>query len=286
MTLQEMRKMEESPSFSTDGMLIAEWNGEPAGMVNAYVDKLREEKKGFIQWLGVLPKFRGNGIAKQLVKKALESLKQKGMQTAETWAQTDRKACTHIFESFGFKQVRATNMMSRSLTAILSNIEENREVNIREAKLSSNTEIKLINWLNNEVFKDHFNYRPKPIEETRYVLLELPWFQNQTAFFALLQNRPVGFVVAGIDEGLNKEKNVKYGWILYIGILKPYRRKGIGTSLMLHAMRLLKAYGMEDALLYVDDLNSTNAMKLYEKLGFKTLRKNIIYQLSLTNLFL
>lgn len=145
--------MEESPSFSTDGMLIAEWNGEPAGMVNAYVDKLREEKKGFIQWLGVLPKFRGNGIAKQLVKKALESLKQKGMQTAETWAQTDRKACTHIFESFGFKQVRATNMMSRSLTAILSNIEENREVNIREAKLSSNTEIKLINWLNNKFSK-------------------------------------------------------------------------------------------------------------------------------------
>lgn len=282
MTLEEMRKMEESPSFSTDGILIAEWNGEVAGMVNAYVDKLREEKKGFIQWLGVLPKFRGNGIAKQLVKKALESLNQKGMQTAETWAQTDRKACTYIFESFGFKQVRATSMMSKSLTAIPSDIEENKEISIREAKLSDNKDVKLINWLNNEVFRDHFNYRPKPIEETRYMLLELPWFQNQTAFFALLQNQPVGFVAVGVDEGLNREKNVKYGWILDIGVLKPHRRKGIGTSLMLHAMRLLKAYGMEDALLYVDDLNPTNAMKLYEKLGFKTIRKNIVQQLSLT----
>jgi ribosomal protein S18 acetylase RimI-like enzyme len=38
-------------------------------MVNAYVDKLREERKGFIQWLGVLPKFRGKGIAKNLWKR-------------------------------------------------------------------------------------------------------------------------------------------------------------------------------------------------------------------------
>jgi len=38
---------------------------------------------------------------------------------------------------------------------------------------------------------------------------------------------------------------------------------------------------MEQVLLYVDDMNPTNAIKLYEKLGFKALRKSIIYQLSL-----
>jgi mycothiol synthase len=281
MTLEEMKKMEESPSSNTDGMFIAEWNGETAGMINAYVDKLREEKKGFIQWLSVLPKFRRNEIAKQLVKKAIESLTQRGMKTAETWAQTDREACMHIFESFGFKQTRSTSIMKNNLSTIPSDIGENEKINIREAQLSDNNEIKLINWLNNEVYKEQFNYRPKPIEETKYVLLELPWFQNQTAFFALLENQPVGFVLSGIDEGLNKEKNVKYGWILDVGVLKLHRREGIGTSLMLHAMHLLKKGKMEDALLYVDDLNPTKAIKLYEKLGFKTLRKSIIYQLSL-----
>lgn len=282
MTLEEMRKMEESPSFNTDGMLIAEWNGETAGMINAHVDKLREEKKGFIQWLSVLPKFRGKGIAKQLVKKAIESLRQRGMETVETWAQTDRVACVHIFEGFGFKQARSTSIMKGSLNAIPSMIKGNEKITIREAQLNANSEIELINWLENEAFKDHFNYRPKPIEETRYVLLELPWFQNQTVFFALVQNQPVGFVAVGIDEGLNKEKNVRYGWVLDIGVLKPHRQKGIGTSLMLHAMRLLKTLEMEDVLLYVDDLNPTNAKKLYEELGFQTLRKNIIYHLSLT----
>lgn len=281
MTLEEMKKMEEAPSFNVDGMFIAEWNGETAGMINAYIDKLREEEKGFIQWLGVLPKFRGKGIAKKLVEKALESLKQRGMKVAETWAQTDRKGCVHIFESFGFKQERVTSMMKSNLDFIPSNTGENKEISIREARLRDDSEIALINWLDNEVFKEHFNYRPKPIEETRYVLLEMPWFNKQTAFFAVLENQPVGFVAVGIDEGLNSEKNVRYGWILDIGVLKPNRQKGIGTTLMLEAMRLLKTQEMEDALLYVDDMNPTNAIKLYEKLGFKIMRKNIVYQLPL-----
>jgi mycothiol synthase len=281
MTLEEMKKTEEAPSFNADGMFIAEWNGETAGMINAYIDKLREEEKGFIQWLGVLPKFRGKGIAKKLVEKALESLKQRGMKVAETWAQTDREGCVHIFESFGFKQERVTSMMKSNLDFIPSNIGENKEISIREARFRDDSEIALINWLDNEVFKEHFNYRPKPIEETRYVILEMPWFNKQTAFFAVLENQPVGFVAVGIDEGLNSEKNVRYGWILDIGVLKPNRQKGIGTRLMLEAMRLLKTQEMEDALLYVDDMNQTNAIKLYEKLGFKIMRKNIVYQLPL-----
>lgn len=280
-TLEEMNKMEESPSFNMDGMFIAEWNGKTAGMVNAFVDKQREERKGFISWLGILPEFRGRGIAKKLVAKALESLRERRMEVAETAAQTDREACIHLYESFGFKRIRATSMMKRSLSSISFNIPESAEIRIREAQLTDSTEIALINRLNNEVFKEHFNYRPKTIEETRYVLLELPWFQNQTAYLALFQNQPVGFVAVGIDEGLNVEKNVKYGWILEIGVLKPNRKKGVGTRLMLQGMNLLKAQGMESALLYVDDLNPTNAMKLYEELGFAAARKYIVYELSL-----
>jgi mycothiol synthase len=250
-------------------------------MVNAYVDKLREERKGFIQSLGVLPKFRGKGIAKKLVEKALESLKSRGMEIAETWAESDREACVHIFESFGFKNVRTTSMMKRSLRNIMSNIGENMNVTIRDAKLNNEEDIKLLNKLDNEAFKEHFNFRPRTIEETKYALLESPWFQRQKWFFAVLDDQPVGYAGVGVDEGLNKEKNLRWGWILDIGVLKPFRWKGIGKRLMLHGMQLLKSFEMEDALLYVDDLNPTNAIKLYEFLGFKVLRKNIVYQLSL-----
>jgi mycothiol synthase len=281
MTLEEMVKTEEHPAFTTEGIFIVEWNGETAGMVHAYVDKLREDQKGFIQSLGVLPEFRGKGIARKLVENAIESLKQRGMKLADAWAQTDREACIHLFESFGFKQVRATSMMKRALSNTPSDTGENEEISTREMRLKDDNDIALANRLENEAFKEHFNFRLRTIEETKYTLQEIPWFQDQAGLFALLGGQPVGYVITGIDEGLNKEKNLKYGWILDIGVLKPYRRRRIGTSLMLGAMQRLKDQGMEDAVLYVDDMNPTGAFRLYEKLGFKVARKSIIYQLKI-----
>ena len=281
MTLEEMEKVEKSPTFDVDGFFIAEWNGETAGMVHAYVDKFREERKGFIQSLGVLPKFRQKGIARKLVRKAIDSLKQRGMKTAEAWAQSDREGCEHLYESFGFRQARVISMMKRGLTNVPYNVGENREAKIRSMKMVDEEDIKLLNKLDNETFKEHFNFRPRTIEETKYTLFEMPWFAVQKWFFALLNQQPVGFCGVAIDDGLNKEKNLKWGLIADIGVLKSYRRTGIGACLMLHMMQTLKSLGMEDALLYVDDMNPTGAIKLYEKLGFKTATKNIIYQLPL-----
>jgi mycothiol synthase len=281
MTLEEMKKLEASPSFDDRGMFIAEWNGEPVGAVDAYIDKMREEEKGFIQSLGVIPSLRRMGIGMELVERALESLRQRGMKTAEAWAQTGREGCMRVYRSFGFKEARTNSMMKRTLQNIQSNIGENKEITIRSVRPKDEEDIKLLNRLDNEAFKEHFNFRPRTIEETKYTLFEMPWFNVQNWFLALLNEKPVGYVCAAIDEGLNKEKSLRWGWILDIGVLKPYRRKGIGARLMLHSMQLLKEAQMEDALLYVDDMNPTNAIRLYKRLGFKVARKNIIYQLEL-----
>ncbi len=70
-TLEEVRTIANAPSFNLDGLLFGEWDGQVAGMVQAQVDKQREEKKGFIQNLAVLPEFRRKGIAKELLKTAI-----------------------------------------------------------------------------------------------------------------------------------------------------------------------------------------------------------------------
>jgi mycothiol synthase len=282
MTLEEMEKMEKAPSFSQEGMFIAEWNGETAGMVGAYIDRFREEKKGFVQNLGVLPKFRRKGIAAKLLETALESLRKRGMTVAETWAQTDRESCMHLYEKYGFKQARITSIMIRKLDSISDENRKDTQITIRDMQMREEKEIELLNKLDNDSFKEHFNYRPRTIEETKYMLFEMPWFTVQKWFFALLNSQPAGYCGVAIDEGLNKEKNLKWGLIADIGVLKPCRRMGIGTRLMLHMMQELKALGMKEAFLYVDNMNPTGAIKLYEKLGFKVLRKSILYQLPLT----
>ena len=280
-TLEEVKIIEDAPSFNLDGLLLAEWNGQIAGMVQAHVDEHRTEKKGFIQYLAVLPEFRRKGLAKKLLSTAVACLKDKGMKVATAWAQTDRAVCMHIYENHGFKPVRTSSLMKRSLAESSIEGKEDDSVRLREAQLGDDEEIATMTQLDNEAFKEHFNYRPMAVEETKYLLTGTPFYQRQKAWFALSDNRPVGYVVASIDERLNREKNARYGWISNIGVLKPYRRKELGMALMLRAMSFLKAQEMENALLYVDDQNPTNAMKLYEKVGFKIYHKNITYELQI-----
>ncbi|MGC9346082.1 MAG: GNAT family N-acetyltransferase [Candidatus Bathyarchaeales archaeon] len=158
---------------------------------------------------------------------------------------------------------------------------ENTQVTIKTLRKNIKENIKTLNWLDNECFKEHFNYRPATIEETRHFLLNNPYFKEQEWFFAVLNKENVGYIGVGIDEKYNIEKNVKAGVILDIGVLKPYRRKGIGTTLMLHGLKTLKAKDMTKAVLGVDNFNPTKAIKLYEKVGFKVVKKDLTYEKTL-----
>jgi len=277
-SVDDMINSEKSPIFDAEGRFIAELDGQAIGIVNAYVDKMREEKKGFIRTLGVVPENRGKGIGRALAEKALQSLRERGMQTAEAGARMDRAEAQRLWENMGFKRVRVFSLMKRSLDNIPSDIGENIEVQMKNYQKGSSEDLKLLNWLSNETFRDHYNYRPDTVEETRYFLEQDPTFRVQEWLFTHLQGKPIGYVGAGIDEKYNEEKDTKAGWILSIGVLKPNRQKGIGTRLMIEGMKTLKTKGVTEVMLGVDDLNPTHAINLYEKVGFTTSRKDAAYQ--------
>ena len=275
-TMEDMEKAEKSPNFDATGRFIAEWNGEPVGCVNAYVDKKREEKKGFIRRLAVIPEFRRRGIGKDLVAKAFESLGERGMKCVESWTEKDRVACKSLFESMEFQLIRIFSRMRSPLETIPSNIGEHKEVKIRAMQMNTN-DIKLLNWLENETFKEHFDFRPETFEETKYFVETRPWCDIAEYFFAYLDGKPVGHVGAGIDTKFIKYKGIRRGWIMTIGVLKPLRINGIGTALMLHALKFLKSKGMNEVELGVDDLNPTKAIELYKKVGFNIVKKDLTY---------
>jgi len=276
-TVEDMLQSEKNPTFDATGMLIAELDRKPVGIVNAYVDKMREEKKGFIRVLGVVPEYRRRGAGRALAEKAVESLKERGMQTVESSGVMGKPEAIGLWESMGFRSVRVFSLMRSSLESIPSNIGENKEVTLQTFRKGSMEDLKLLNWLSNEAFKEHYNYRPDSVEETRYFLEQDPIFNEQEWLFTLLKNTPVGYVGAGVDKKFNEEKGTKAGWILSIGVLKPNRLKGVGTRLMIEGMKLLKSRGMTEALLGVDDQNPTKAIRLYEKVGFYAARKDVAY---------
>ena len=280
-SVEDVLMSEKNPAFDATGMFIAELDGEPVGIVNARVDKMREEKKRFIRMLGVVPEYRRRGIGRALAEKAIESLRERGMQTAETEADVGKPEAVGLWESMGFERVRISSLMKMSLDNIPSGIGENQDVKLRKFEKDSLEDLKLLTWLTNETFKEHYNWRPFTIEELRYFMDQEPHFKEQEHLFILSEGKPVGYVDVDIDQKYNKERNTRLGWILSIGVLKQNRLRGIGTRLMIEGMKVLKAKGMTEVMLGVDDQNPTKAIKLYEKVGFEAIRKEIAFQKNL-----
>jgi len=265
------------PSFDLEGRFIAELDGRPVGVVHADVDKLREERRGFIRF-DVIPESRGRGIERQLIETALRELKVRGMAMAQARADSRERDYIELLETLEFKHVRVGSMMEMDLANVSQNIGENKQVAIRPLQKEQEEDIKLLTWLWNETFKEHFNFRPDTVEEVRHFLFSDLYFTEQEIFFAVLDGESVGYVGAGIDEKYNLEKNLKSGDIFTIGVLKRYRRTGIGARLMLHGLENLKAKGMTTALLGVDDYNPTKAIRLYEKVGFRAKKKDFTFE--------
>ena len=276
LTMKDVEIREKNPNFDPQGMFIAEMGAKPVGIVSAFVDKKREEKKGFIHNLGVLPKFRRKGIGRKLVNKAFQSLKERGMETAEAeWVRGYKPACK-LFESMGFSLIRVQSIMRMKLDKIPSDIGEYEGLKIRLMEKNMD-DIKLLNWMVNETFKEHFDFRPETVEETKYWVVEKPWTDIADYYLGYIDNELVGFLGVGIDSKFVKYRGIKRGWINTIGVLKALRRKGVGTALILHGVKDLKSRGMTEAYLGVDDSNPTKAIELYKKVGFNVVHKYLTY---------
>ena len=278
-TAEEMLLQEkEEPSFDLEGRFIAELERRPVGAVHANVEKLREERKGFIRFY-VIPECRGRGIEHQLVETALRELKARDMAIAQASVDSRELDYIPLLEGLDFKQVRVGSIMEMELANIPQGIGENRQIAIRTLRKDQEEDIKLWTWLANETFKEHFNFRPNTLEEIRHFLVsDLYYNKLKEIFFAELDGESVGYIGAGIDEKYNLEKNVQRGDIFTIGVLKKYRRRGVGARLMLHALETFRAKDMTKATLGVDDCNPTKAIGLYEKVGFKVKKKDLVFE--------
>jgi len=276
-TVEEMLELEKSPGFDFEGRFVAEVDGKSAGMIHAHVETSGEEKRGFIKDFCVLQAFRGSVVEEQLLGAAVNEFRRRGVNRVRAWTGVKRADRIGFLEKSGFKFSHRTIDMRVSLANVPSKIGENKEVVIRSLRMEVDEDIEELNWLVNECFKDDPLHVPETVEETCRSLLDNSILRWQEFFFATLDSRNVGYIGVGIDERYNVEHNVKTGYISGIGVLPAYRKRGIGTRLLLHGLKVLKAKGMTSASLDTEDTNPTRALTLYEKVGFKVLQEYVTY---------
>jgi ribosomal protein S18 acetylase RimI-like enzyme len=81
-----------------------------------------------------------------------------------------------------------------------------------------------------------------------------------------------------IDAEQNAKFNRKRGYTENIAVRRPYRKQGLASALIARSLKMLKELGMEEAALGVDAENLSGALRLYENLGFRTVKRSTDYR--------
>jgi mycothiol synthase len=273
--VEENRRWDQSPLDPHRHRFMAELDGVPAGLAVAEVDPDRKDATGTMGGPHVPPEQRRRGVGTALARAAFADLVSRGMPQVEV-QELDRADINGFLESLGFTPVRAFSRMRRPLRNLPHGIGESAEAEIEVVEPTrENLEVNLV--IENEAYKEHFNFRPLKLAELEF--WTRMYTEDGTVFhmsFARVAGRPVGYLWYGFDPKNNAHLGKNQGWLMDIGVLKPWRNRGIAKALMLAAMRHLQSEGMDEVRLYVDDSNVTGAHHLYDRLGFALAYRDIV----------
>ena len=243
-------------------LLLRDENGALVGY--AHLDTT-DAVAGASAELAVHPDHRRRGHASRLVAELLEA---SGDGRLRLWAHGEHPAATRLAERMGFRRVRALWQMRRSLLAPLPAPRLPDGVTVRAFVVGADEEEFLA--VNNRAFADHPEQGRWTIDAVRTRERE-PWFDPAGFFLAERGGRVVGFhwtkvhgnkPAAGDGHG-----HEPIGEVYVVGVDPSAQGLGLGPALLLVGLRHLRALGLAQVMLYVDEANA-RAIAVYERLGF------------------
>jgi ribosomal protein S18 acetylase RimI-like enzyme len=130
---------------------------------------------------------------------------------------------------------------------------------------------------NQEAFQDHWGYSPAKEEDYQRWLNE-SIFQPDLWQVAWDGGQVVGMVLNFVVEPENEEYGRKRGNTEFICVRRPWRKLGVASALITRSMKMFKEMGMTEAALGVDTQNLSGALRLYESLGFRQVKRHSTYR--------
>jgi mycothiol synthase len=113
----------------------------------------------------------------------------------------------------------------------------------------------------NEAFVDHFQQSEEPFDAWRARLLGHADFDPDLWLIAWEGDEAAGALIA-YDHG-------DLGWIKGLGVRRQWRRRGLGTALLAHALAAFRERGQLRVDLGVDAEGATRPLRLYESAGMQ-----------------
>ncbi|MGD8821677.1 MAG: GNAT family N-acetyltransferase [Anaerolineales bacterium] len=131
-------------------------------------------------------------------------------------------------------------------------------------------------------FRDHWGYIEVPFEDgferwQHFALAEEMYFDPDLWFLAMDGDKIAGISLCAPRTDDDPDR----GWVNTLGVLKPYRRRGVALALLQHSFDAFYRMGKQRAGLGVDGQNLTGATRLYEKAGMHIELQEDTYELEL-----
>lgn len=239
-------------AFDTQGRLVA--------FVSVNLEHTAEEYRASI--VGhVHPDFRRQGIGSYLLTWSVEEARTL-LRTCPTdlphvlqvSTESLTEGDTRLYEQRGFEQRFAEDIMRRDLKAPIT-----------EARFPEGVRLKT--WSPSMAGRFYAAYRasyrtrpgflaPSREEWTTWMDTDGEGFRPQHSLIAFVDDRPIGFICCD-DE-----------WVIQIGVVPDWRRRGIGSTLMNEALIRFRAAGTDFVMLHVH-VNNAEARAMYHRCGFE-----------------
>ena len=159
------------------------------------------------------------------------------------------------------------------------------DVPLREAPLPAGLEVRPVQpdqiriiWeAREEAYRDHWGYVPAT-EEDYSRWMASPLFYPGLWKVAWEGNQVAGMVLNRIDQAENAKNKRKRGYTQNIFVRQPWRRRGLARALLTQSIQMFGDLGMEETALGVDTQNPSGALRLYESVGYREVRRTTIYR--------
>jgi GNAT superfamily N-acetyltransferase len=181
--------------------------------------------------------------------------------TLDVFCVDANRAKRELLRKHGYELLRTVYRMTVDLGGELPEAPTPEGLEIRTFRLEADEHVMFTTM--HDAFADHFRQSDEPFEAWKTRLLGHPNFLPELWWLAWdsASGEPAGALIA-YDHG-------DLGWVQGLGVRRPWRRRGLGAAMLVHALAAFKERGQLRVDLGVDAEGATRPLRVYEGAGMR-----------------
>jgi mycothiol synthase len=270
---EEIRAQWSSPSqnLETDVWIVL----TPENNIIGYSEVWQRGQHALLfAFMRVHPDYRNSGIENHLLHlaeaRALQHIPEAppdARVTLNLWTSSLNTEMQQVLEHEGFTRIRTHWRMEIDMEQAPPAPEWSEGITVRT--FVPGQDDRSVFEMVDEAFQDHWGHMPGNFEEWKHRTVKRENFDPTLWFLAFEADKIAGGALCAYY--------MDSAWVDTLGVLRPWRRKGLGMALLRHAFGEFYRRGSRKVVLGVDSQNLTGAVRLYLRAGMHVAREDYTY---------